>query len=121
MSMDINHLHLNVRDLARSGAFYQKWFGLELRRQQGDAWFLSGNQGFLLVLLQDAYPAPAPAWFHFGVARDNAQQVLQLHDAMRDAGLAMVQPYTQAQTITSFRCADPDGYMVEVYWLHQPL
>jgi len=119
--MDITHLHLNVRDLSQSSAFYQRWFGLEVKRQQGDVWFLCGDQGFLLVLLQDADPAPAPAWAHFGVARANAHEVLTLHQTMLAAGVPIVRAYEQSQTLTSFRAADPNGHVVEVYWLHQPL
>ena len=119
--MDITHLHLNVRDLMVSSAFYARWFGLEVRRKEGDVWFLCGDQKFLLVLLKDANPQPSPAWAHFGVARENAGQVLELHDAMLGAGVSMTRPYAQGDTLTSFRAADPDGHVVEVYWLHQPL
>lgn len=119
--MDITHLHLNVRDPAASSAFYKRWFGLQVRRQEGDAWFLAGDSGFLLVLLKDPNPTCAPAWAHCGVVRGNAQQVLDLYTAMQTAGIRIVKPYAVADTLTSFRIADPDGHVVEVYWLHQAL
>lgn len=119
--MDITHLHLNVRDLLVSSAFYARWFGLQVRRKENDVWFLCGTQNFLLILLEDAGPAPAPAWAHFGLAQNSARQVLELHDAMLGAGILITRPYTQTATLTSFRAADPDGHVVEIYWLHQPL
>lgn len=113
--MDVSHLHLHVRDRVRSEAFYTRWFGL--RRTGGrDITFLAGDRDFSLALAEDAQPGAMPAWFHFGFRLATAPDVRALCAAMRDAGVTIVKALYDDPTITSFRCADPDGYPIEIYW-----
>jgi catechol 2,3-dioxygenase-like lactoylglutathione lyase family enzyme len=34
---------------------------------------------------------------------------------MEAAGVPIVKPLVEGPTVTSFRCADPDGYPIEIY------
>jgi hypothetical protein len=36
--------------------------------------------------------------------------------AMEAAGVPIVKPLFESETLVSFRCADPDAYPIEVYW-----
>jgi len=94
--MDISHLHLHVRDRARSRAFYENWFGLAVKFEEDTITFLSGDRDFLLALSDDTDPPPLPPWFHFGVR--------------------LVRDLVRGDDFASFRCADPDGYVIESYW-----
>jgi len=114
--MDITHLHLHVRDRSRAEAFYRQWFGLRTLRSGNAITFMEGDRDFLLALMGDADAAPLPPWFHFGVKRDTAQQVREMLAAMTAAGVPIVKPLCDDETLTSFRCADPDGHAIEVYW-----
>ncbi len=114
--MDIAHLHLHVRDRARSEAFYRDWFALALQRHGESISFLNGDRDFLLALMDDPNPAAMPAWFHFGVALPSSEAVKTLLAKMQAAQVPIVKPLYDDATLTSFRCADPDGYCIECYW-----
>jgi hypothetical protein len=35
---------------------------------------------------------------------------------MSDSGVVILKPLYQDDDLVSFRCADPDGYAIEIYW-----
>ncbi len=114
--MSLQHLHLHVRNRALAQDFYARWFGLCLQRQLEDISFMTDQRDFLLALMDDAAPAAMPSWFHFGFRLDTASKVLDLHAAMIHAGVPIRNPVIQSERLVSFRCADPDDYLIEVYW-----
>jgi catechol 2,3-dioxygenase-like lactoylglutathione lyase family enzyme len=114
--MDVAHLHLHVRDRSRSLAFYERWFKLRVAINGSDITFLHGDTKFLFALMEDAAPAPMPPWFHFGIRMDSAAQVQEALADMQQAGVPIVKPLYTDPALTSFRCADPDAYTIEVYW-----
>ena len=114
--MDISHLHLHVRDRARSRAFYENWFGLAVKFEEDTITFLSGDRDFLLALSDDTDPPPLPPWFHFGVRLDSGDAIESLHRRMQQSGVKIVRDIVRGDDFASFRCADPDGYVIESYW-----
>jgi catechol 2,3-dioxygenase-like lactoylglutathione lyase family enzyme len=114
--MDITHLHLHVRDRPRSEAFYRRWFALREVSRGDEITFLQGNREFLFALMDDPARAPMPAWFHFGIRLDKAADVRTMLAAMEAAGVPIVKPLFESETLVSFRCADPDAYPIEIYW-----
>ena len=114
--MDIGHLHLHVRALERAVTFYQRWFGLAVASEDDDIVFLHGSRAFLLALMQDDDPAPPPPWFHFGVPQTSAAAVRDLLARMEATAVPIAKPLYEDATFASFRCLDPDGYAIEVYW-----
>jgi len=114
--MDIGHLHLHVRDLPRAIAFYEHWFGLALRREDDGIAFLGGSRSFLLALVADEDPAAPPPWFHFGIPLTSATAVRDFLVRMGAAGVPIAKPLYEDSGFASFRCLDPDGYAIELYW-----
>lgn len=114
--MDITHLHLHVRDRARAVDFYRRWFALSTQREGDGITFLRGSRDFLLALMDDADPAPPPPWFHFGVAMPSLDALRALHASMQQASVPIAKPWYEEERVASFRCRDPDGYPVEIYW-----
>ncbi len=114
--MDITHLHLHVRDRAHAAEFYRRWFGLATRSEEDDITFLCGSQDFLLALMHDPAAAPPPPWFHFGVRVPSLAALRLLHTSMQQANVPIGKPWYEDESFASFRCRDPDGYAVEVYW-----
>lgn len=114
--MDIGHLHLHVRDLRRASGFYRRWFGLDVLREDEGIVFLAGSRAFLLALMEDADPAPPPPWFHFGVPLASAAAVRDLLARMEAAAVPIAKPLFEEPEFASFRCRDPDGYAIELYW-----
>ena len=115
--MDITHLHLNTRDRVRAEAFYRTWFGLTVKKHGETLSFMKGERDFLLALMDDPAPEPAPSWFHFGMRMESPDAVRAKHEALAAGGVPITRPMKNEPAITSFRCADPDGYWIEIYWL----
>jgi catechol 2,3-dioxygenase-like lactoylglutathione lyase family enzyme len=114
--MNINHLHLKVRSVDRARAFYARYFGLADHVWHGDMLFLRDGAGMDLALAPAAEAEPLPAWFHFGFRLESAVAVTDLHRALADGGATITQPLTAEPDFVFFRCQDPDGHAIEVYW-----
>lgn len=114
--MDLKHLHLHVRDRIAAEAFYSHWLGMTVARRGECLTFMSDEHGFDLALMDDRSPPSMPPWFHFGYRLKSAKEVVDLHDRMSAAGIAILKALCEDPSFASFRCADPDGYAVEIYW-----
>jgi catechol-2,3-dioxygenase len=114
--MDITHLHLHVTDRPRAADFYRRWFGLEVKRDRDDITFMTGADDFLLALQQDAASVTMPDWFHFGIRMPSADALTGLLSRMEAARIGIAKPLYKDAAFASFRCRDPDGYVIEVYW-----
>ena len=114
--MDLNHLHLHVRSTERAMAFYGRYFGLREHVRHGDIVFLRDGAGMDLALAPAAEADPMPPWFHFGFRLEAPEAVEALHGALTQAGVPIAEPLATEAGVTSFRCRDPDGYLIEVYW-----
>lgn len=118
--MSLQHLHLHVRDRSRAEHFYTSWFGMNVQRRGSEITFMTDEREFLFALMDDAAPAPMPPWFHFGFRMASAATVLAMNERMLDAGVGIRKPLYQDDSLVSNRCADPDGYVIEVYWEAEP-
>ena len=114
--MDIHHLHLHVRDRERSQAFYQRWFGLSVATKGGAITFMNGSRHFLFALMDDPSPAPMPPWFHFGIRMESPADVRAALATMQSEGVPILKSLYEDDALASFRCSDPDAYVIEVYW-----
>lgn len=115
--MRLNHLHLHVSSVARSREFYARFFGLRDHVTHGEILFMrDADEGMDLALAPAESVEPLPYWFHFGFRLPNAEQVCQLHEQMQTEGVKILQPLEELEGFVFFRCADPDGYAIEVYW-----
>ena len=114
--MQVNHLHLHVRDIEQSEAFYARWFGFERHVTHGEILFLRDAGGLDLALAPDPEPAALPPWFHFGFRLPSGDAVRALRAEMLDAEVVMATELFDYEDLVSFRCRDPDGYAIEIYW-----
>ena len=114
--MELNHLHLHVADVASARVFYERWFGFREQAQHGAVLFLRDAGGLDLALAPDAAAESMPAWFHFGFRLDSVGEVRALHTTMVEAGVDITQDFQDWGDLAAFRCADEDGYQIEVYW-----
>lgn len=114
----VGHLNLRVRDAAACAAFYERWFGFRPAFHDGDAPFLRDGHGFLLALVPVVEHVALPPGFHVGFTADDPSEVVARHASMAGAGVP-VGPLVDGRPddeYVSFRCRDPDGTAVEVYW-----
>jgi catechol-2,3-dioxygenase len=114
--MKLKHLHLHVRDRPISESFYSTWLGMSVKRRGPSLTFLSDGDGFDLALMDDRTPHPMPGWFHFGFRLTSPREVVDFHRRMSESGVAIVKALHEDESLVSFRCADPDGHAIELYW-----
>lgn len=118
--MNLNHLHLRVRSRERSQRFYETYFGLAEWVRHGDIVFLRDQAGMDLALAPAEQVEALPAWFHFGFRLPSPQAVEDLYGRLAGAGVLIREALTREEDLVYFRCADPDGYGIEVYWEPEP-
>jgi catechol 2,3-dioxygenase-like lactoylglutathione lyase family enzyme len=112
--MDLNHLHLHVRNVDRSKHFYESYFGFRERVRHGNILFLRNSSSFDLALAPDRTARSFPEWFHFGFRLTSASAVRTLHGQMGSEGV-QVQSIEEYPGYMTYRCTDPDGYRIEIY------
>jgi len=115
----LNHLHLHVASVDRAADFYQRYFAFTRHVTDGEVQFLRDAAGMDLALAPGE-PDAMPPWFHFGFRLDDAQAVRTLHDRLAADGVAIAEPFERDEHSAAFRCRDPDGHLIEVYWETQP-
>ena len=107
----INHLAIEVDDVAKAVAFYQDVFQLEkMDEGEGDAFFKIGEHQFLAIFEVEKLQADRTR--HFGlIVRDEAQLNEVREKLTKKYGLKL---------IPGFRCAfhDPFGNRIQVVDLH---
>ncbi len=115
--MDLNHLHLHVRDIPRARRFFERYFGFGKETIREEGFLIVRNpDGFDLALMEDAEPTPLPRWFHFGFRLPSREAVREMHDRMAAEGVSITRPVEDHGSWASFRCADPDGHAIEIYY-----
>jgi catechol 2,3-dioxygenase-like lactoylglutathione lyase family enzyme len=113
--MDLNHLHLHVKNLDRAKRFYESYFGFRERVRHADILFLRNTSGFDLALAPDRKSSSFPHWFHFGFRLGSVRALRELHGRMTSEGIE-VDDVEEYPGYVTFRCVDSDGYAIEVYW-----
>ncbi len=127
--MKCTHIALQVRDVERSIAFYERYCGMRVVRDRTDdfrvVWLGWGEQppAFVLVLLETPYETNAqPPYQHIGIAVDSAADVDAVAARASADGLPVPWPPVDGGEIVGYFCGlhDPDGNLVEFSY-GQPL
>jgi catechol 2,3-dioxygenase-like lactoylglutathione lyase family enzyme len=116
--MRLRHLGLPVRDLERSLAFYQVYFGFDAASAQeypDGTVIMRDDDDFDLALHPVEQVPPDPLFLHFGFQLDNAHQVRDKLARLKSDGVEIVETDDEPGYV-SFKCLDPDGHRIEVYW-----
>ena len=116
--MDLNHLNLRVRDAPACRDFYQSHFGFAPAFEADGGFFLRNDEGFLMALVPADTHQPLPDGFHVGFGLADAAAVAGLHRDLVAAGVrvATLQDFRPEEAYVTFRCHDPDGTEIEVFW-----
>ena len=116
----LNHIHLHVLSVERARDFYATCLGPKPHVTHGDILFMRDDAGVDLALAPAKTLGPFPAWFHIGFRLNAGADVAALHDKLTAAGETIRQTLTTEPDVVVFRCADPDGHLIEVYWEPEP-
>jgi lactoylglutathione lyase len=131
--MQTGHVGLNVTDLDRSIAFYQKVFGLELLNEPDPAdphrYARLAHDGKLILTLwpqgTDTFNADSPGLHHLAFAADGPDQVKQAQAALEEIGAQFayqgVVPHREGADSGGLFFFDPDGTRLEISTANAPL
>jgi catechol 2,3-dioxygenase-like lactoylglutathione lyase family enzyme len=113
----VKHLALLVRDIRTARGFYEKYFGFDAADPvwHGDVLFVRNHDGFDLALMKGDHPPNPGAFHHFGFQLPDARSVHDLQRRFEADGIPIIE-VVEEKDLTSFKCTDPDGYTVEVYF-----
>lgn len=115
--MNMNHIHLGTKDLSKSQAFYEKYFGFRKKFDHGKGVFLVNDHSFLIAIDPVDQLPEFPEWYHIGFCLDNEAQVLSLYDQMKaDSVMIAGDMMKEAGEFASFYIRDPDGNKIEISW-----
>ena len=117
-AVGFNHLHLNVRDLARSIAFYKAAFGLKVKFSAGpDLIFMTpadGGHSLALHLVGADDPVGMAGGFqHFGFGLNTDDHDRAIEQVER-AGGKLISRGKHDVTHPYAYVGDPDGYVIEL-------
>ena len=109
-----------MREPAACRDFYQRHLGFHPAFEAEGGYFLKNDGGFLLALL----PAPPaghqalPEGVHIGFGLGDAEAVGDLRQRLSAAGVRTggLEDYRPGELHVTFRCWDPDGTEIEIFW-----
>jgi catechol 2,3-dioxygenase-like lactoylglutathione lyase family enzyme len=116
--MHLSHLGLPVVDAARSVEFYATHFGFDpatAQRYADGTVIVRNADGFDLALHAGQDPGVPQPFLHFGFHLDSDVEVRAALDRVRAGGVEVIEHDDDADGV-SFKCVDPDGHRIEVYW-----
>lgn len=116
--MRLSHLGLPVRDSDRSQSFYATYFGFDPATAQTypDSTVIIRNaDGFDLALHATPDTGAAQPFLHFGFRLGAGEDVRAALARVRAGGIEVIEHDDEADMV-SFKCLDPDGHRIEVYW-----
>ena len=117
--MKLNHLNLRVKDSQACREFYEQYFGFRFVFEADGGQCLRNEDGFLLALIPVSSHQSLPAGFHIGftLAVAEAEAVVAMHGQLGAARrVGPLEDGGAAEDYISFRCWDPDGTEIEVFW-----
>lgn len=116
--MHLRHLGLPVRDFNRSLQFYVTYFEFDPATVQSypDGTVIIRNADRFDLALHPTTQIAVPSGFlHFGFAMPSAAAVRTLSARMASDRIQLIEQ-SEEPDLVSFKCLDPDGWQVEVYW-----
>ena len=116
--VDLNHLNLRVRDAGACRDFYERHFGFRPAFDADGGHFIRNDAGFLLALIPADPHQPLPDGFHIGFNLSDAEAVVDMRMSLHAANVrvADLEDYRPGEEYVTFRCWDPDGTEIEVFW-----
>jgi catechol 2,3-dioxygenase-like lactoylglutathione lyase family enzyme len=116
--MHLSHLGLPVRDAARSQIFYATHFGFDpgtAQRYDDGTVIIRNADGFDLALHESQEVCSPQPFLHFGFRLARGADVRDVLDRVRAGGIEIIE-HDDEPDMVSFKCVDPDGHRIEVYW-----
>ncbi|MBD2872389.1 VOC family protein [Paenibacillus arenilitoris] len=110
--MKLNHVNLTVTDVAAARAFLQKYFGLKVGGERGNAFAALFDDDGLVLTLMKGTQVSYPATFHIGFVQESEEKVNEINQRLKDDGFDVAPP--QRAHGWTFYVEAPGGFTVEV-------
>jgi catechol 2,3-dioxygenase-like lactoylglutathione lyase family enzyme len=114
--VNLDHVNLRVRDVDACRAFYERWFGFRLAFEADGGFFLRNEAGFLLALVPAVDHQPLPPGVHIGFSLPSRDEVAGMRADMEAGGVTAGALERDEEDYVTFRCWDPDGTEIELFW-----
>lgn len=125
-SLQTGHVGLNVSDLERSQAFYQRLFGLSVLKEGTDAeqrWVFLAREGELLVTLfqqsSGVFSTSTPGLHHLSFQVESMDQVRAAEAIAHELGAPFfhdsIVAHSEGASSGGIFFADPDGIRLEIF------
>lgn len=113
--MKLNHLDLQVQDVARTSQFFARYFGLQIQSNPSSPALviMTDPSGFVLVLQRSKQAERYPDGFHVGFLLDDVDSVRALHARAVADGVPVSEVIVNGRGTMIYLSA-PEGYYVEV-------
>jgi catechol 2,3-dioxygenase-like lactoylglutathione lyase family enzyme len=113
--MRLNHLDLQVHDVASTRRFFERYFDLKLQSNPGSPALviMTDHDGFVLVLQRAKTAERYPEGFHLGFLLDDVASVRALHERAVADGTPVSDIIVNGRGTMIYLSA-PEGYFVEV-------
>lgn len=114
--MQLNHLDLQVADVQKSVAFFERFFDFELQSNRASPAiaFLSDGHGFVLVLQRKKdLTQHYPDGFHLGFLVADEETVVRTRARLAEAGHTVSEVIRNNRGVMIY-CRTEDGFLVEV-------
>ena len=114
----LRHVALAVSDENRSRAFYERYLGFDAlppKRYPDGVLMLFDGRGSALALGPAGEGGHLPEFLHFGYVLDGPDAARELTGRFERDGVALLER-EDASDYVGCKVADPDGYVVEVFW-----
>jgi catechol 2,3-dioxygenase-like lactoylglutathione lyase family enzyme len=116
--MDLDHLNLRVRDADACRDFYERYFEFTHAFDADGGHFVRNGDGFTLALIPVTAHQTLPDGFHIGFGFESSDAVHAMYRRLLADGIRVgpVQDFRPSEEYVTFRCWDPDGTEIEIYW-----
>lgn len=118
MNLNLNHIHIGTKDLAKSVEFYARIFGFKKKFDHGDDGIFLDNAAGFLIAIDTVEDVPAfPSWFHLGFCLESEADVQKIYKKVKEGNVRIARDMViEKDQFASFFIYDPDGYKIEVSW-----
>jgi catechol 2,3-dioxygenase-like lactoylglutathione lyase family enzyme len=119
--VELRHLGLPVADSDRSLHFYATYFGFDpatARHFPDGTTIVRNADGFDLAFHPTSESSATEGFLHFGFRVADPGRVHAVRKQLEGDGVLIVEIDDEADLV-SFKCLDPDGWRVEIYWVRE--
>lgn len=93
--MTLNHLNINVKNVAETKTFFENYFGLKCLHERGKNALavMTDNEGFALTIMSEAFNKRKgisyPENFHIGFMVNTKTQVTTMYNKLKKGGISL--------------------------------